>query len=1181
MSESIPPSPSPDPNIQPVAANQTPPVASAAAPPPAPRKRRRRWPWVVGALLVLLVLLVVLVPTLVSSGVGRSIVVSQVNSRINGHLEIKDWSLGWTGGISADGIVINDASNRQILQIAHFSTKLGLLKAIRGKYDIGETRIEGLDVLVSREADGSLNWSHLAKSDGGKMETKPAEPSAPQSKETRVPDVSGELIVSNARVTYEDATRQSQPVYLRNIQADVKIPDINQPITDSLSADAQLGTAPPGTLSAGGVIAAVANNVVLTTPKQLDQMIKLNGLELSAVSSLLGKDAPANLVGRTDGQVVVNLNNGGGTVGVDVKSNRFGASGGKLADAVLTTDALTFLTSLKIQLPPEGQSLANAKVQLGDGKSTGVQLQIANMNLVQGTGAAARPVLKNDTLTFDAGGGYSADSSGRDVRLTQLKLLDSQGTFSVQKAADSDVVAHLPQTGSPTAQGGIDVAADLKKLNDIAQAFSAPQVTAKDPNGYELQSGKLAGRISLAQATADQIAVTGDLGVTQITVGNATSAPLKDQTIKVALKATANHDLSVVEPQVDVTGDLFTLKVSDTRLNLASPPPGATASAAPASAVQKLQKATVALEVPSLPKVQALVRAFSPPAAAKPASGVAMRPGPAIAWAGQRVPRGAVPAKPAAAAPATQPAEVPADVTSGSLSATFKADTAGSDLHLLPNVVLTNLGIKKGDATYALSSINIASDATVISTGDQVQEFRVVKADVDLNDLLVNSKAYPEKKLHLGAVASMLPAAHVLDLKSVVFQTPTTNALAATIQGKITELGAAQKIDNVLTADLNYDAGELLKLVVPLLSPDLQKRLNDAKASGKYQKRFEVRGAYPAGQPFNKAVQQLAAGGDIQVDGFEGAGVSLQNLDLPITLTGGFARIIYPNKPTGQNLPKAAGFNGGTLNLGGTQVDLREETPTLSTVGNLKLLDNAGLNPIFASWSLGTILANPMFVEPDKATGYLSITVVNCDQLPLSSELTTSKEGTVTLNLSLTQLSLVSGLIKNIGAVTHSNADGFQGDIPTYRITVHQGIVDQDLTMTLGQKQRPLRMFGKVRLSDKELLPLTIDLPWKLFGIKGVPRGFEKFLPEGIQLPMTGKLDNPQVSFDFNAVVRNAGLQNPAAVIPGILGNRNEPPPTTSESGGGGGSTTQPAKEDPMKAIQDLINQATQKKKKK
>ncbi|HSU66755.1 MAG TPA: hypothetical protein VLJ39_07785, partial [Tepidisphaeraceae bacterium] len=192
--------PQPDPNSIPPAANPDPsaaPVQPAKQPEPVKAKKRRRWPWVILVLFLLLLLLVAMVPTIVSSGIGRSIIVSQVNQRINGRLEMKDLSLGWTGGIRADGIVIYDSSNRQILQLPHFETGLTLLNAARGNYAIGKTEIDGLDVLVSREADGSLNWSHIAKSETTSKAPEPAKPETNKAP-SKLPSVSGEVVVNNA-----------------------------------------------------------------------------------------------------------------------------------------------------------------------------------------------------------------------------------------------------------------------------------------------------------------------------------------------------------------------------------------------------------------------------------------------------------------------------------------------------------------------------------------------------------------------------------------------------------------------------------------------------------------------------------------------------------------------------------------------------------------------------------------------------------------------------------------------------------------------------------------------------------------------------------------------------------------------------------------------------------------------
>src|SRR5882724_11513562 len=80
-----------------------PPRTDAPTPPP---KRRwlRRTLYVVAGLVLVLLLLVLLIPTIASMGWVRSIVVGKVNDQLNGKLQIADWSIGWTGGIKADGL---------------------------------------------------------------------------------------------------------------------------------------------------------------------------------------------------------------------------------------------------------------------------------------------------------------------------------------------------------------------------------------------------------------------------------------------------------------------------------------------------------------------------------------------------------------------------------------------------------------------------------------------------------------------------------------------------------------------------------------------------------------------------------------------------------------------------------------------------------------------------------------------------------------------------------------------------------------------------------------------------------------------------------------------------------------------------------------------------------------------
>src|SRR5437660_10949416 len=91
-------------------------TSKSPAPPPTKKKHRgRRWAVVLGSVLVVLVLLAVLAPSLLSTGVGRSLGLKVVNGNLDGRLEVADWSLGWNSGITLDGVKLFDQQGGLIL----------------------------------------------------------------------------------------------------------------------------------------------------------------------------------------------------------------------------------------------------------------------------------------------------------------------------------------------------------------------------------------------------------------------------------------------------------------------------------------------------------------------------------------------------------------------------------------------------------------------------------------------------------------------------------------------------------------------------------------------------------------------------------------------------------------------------------------------------------------------------------------------------------------------------------------------------------------------------------------------------------------------------------------------------------------------------------------------------------
>src|SRR3954454_17305101 len=144
-----------------VAARQPAGSAKPPAPKPGRRKRRRRWPFVVLGLVLLLGLLVLLAPTLAGTAPGRSLIVGQVNQRINGRLELGELSLGWATPVRVGGLKLFDKSGVLILELPRLTTELSLMDAARGSLHFGKVTVEGLNALVRRDPQGNINFAQL------------------------------------------------------------------------------------------------------------------------------------------------------------------------------------------------------------------------------------------------------------------------------------------------------------------------------------------------------------------------------------------------------------------------------------------------------------------------------------------------------------------------------------------------------------------------------------------------------------------------------------------------------------------------------------------------------------------------------------------------------------------------------------------------------------------------------------------------------------------------------------------------------------------------------------------------------------------------------------------------------------------------------------------------------------
>lgn len=364
----------------------------------------------------------------------------------------------------------------------------------------------------------------------------------------------------------------------------------------------------------------------------------------------------------------------------------------------------------------------------------------------------------------------------------------------------------------------------------------------------------------------------------------------------------------------------------------------------------------------------------------------------------------------------------------------------------------------------------------------------------------------------------------------------STGALGVKLTGTINDLPLKRQIadDNKIVISLKYDLAKLWPIVKPMLSPSQQQTFADLTIGGQQERTFTVSGSYPADQPFNRAIVSLNAGGYLTVDSLSTQGITVNNLDVPFTLSQGILRTVYPDRPDGSNVAPPASCNGGTLDLGTITVDLRTD-PMLAYIsgstaaGPHYILKNVSINPALSKSVLSKVLNNPAFVGANNAQGLLSIAVMYADRLPLSDLFTQASpqnQGAAELQYSVTGLQLGSPLLAVFGnasvAAEINNAD----------VKLAAGRVTEDTTLMIDGN-KPLRFAGVVVLATKQFAPMTVYIPPALFA-KLIPPQSQQYIPDVVVVPLKGDMDHPQIDLS-QAIAQTVKQGAQKAIINGLL----------------------------------------------
>ncbi len=152
---------------------------------PKPR-RRGRFRRAVIVILLLLVVIVAAGPYIASTGPVKALIVSAINSRIHGTVQIDDLSLSWMGPCKVRGLGVTDTSGRKVLHVEQIIWEHGAWRGITGVENFGHVKVIKPKPTLIVGPDGKISLAEALK---------PRKPS-----EEPLPELFGQITVRDGSV---------------------------------------------------------------------------------------------------------------------------------------------------------------------------------------------------------------------------------------------------------------------------------------------------------------------------------------------------------------------------------------------------------------------------------------------------------------------------------------------------------------------------------------------------------------------------------------------------------------------------------------------------------------------------------------------------------------------------------------------------------------------------------------------------------------------------------------------------------------------------------------------------------------------------------------------------------------------------------------------------------------------
>lgn len=729
-----------------------------------------------------------------------------------------------------------------------------------------------------------------------------------------------------------------------------------------------------------------------------------------------------------------------------------------------------------------------------------------SMRSVQMTKATTQPsaqpvvVLNKQNMKVDIAGEVKT-AGGVGANLSTLSVTTDPPLFAVSKSGDQPLVVQMSDQGAlQDGKGTLALSADLKKLNDVAQAFGG-QVKAKSASAGEVTSGTLSANVALNHPAGQGTSIDLTGNVDNLSIATA-QKPITNEKITLALSAASPEDFSSVSvTKGNINSSFANVNIGPTTIQLTNK---ANPTTKP-STFDMLQKAAIDVNVPDLAKLYTVAQTFSPPstqpaATTQPVEPLDITSGSMsaklnVARNGNTttvnvtdtqisdlaLKRGAKSYKFAKPITLALAADLAAATTVDSLTVSqLSGDLGGVAMLSMPTkIAVTNLQSDKPSANGAIgltgSLANVTPLLAVVQGGDELPyrgDFAIaqniatkdnnvtLKGDITTKQFQVLDASDRSKVVFSEPVVSISNDL-VADLaqKNATINTlsvdmPESKAVGLKLTGAVKDWETKREIDssNPIKLQLAYDLAKIWPIVHPMLvTPGQEDQFKDLKIAGKYEKQFNVSGSFPAtSTPKDPAIKHLTAGGEFVLDLLNTSGADIQKLAIPIHLYDGKVAIEYADRPRGKNAAEDAVFNGGTLRLSGLTVDLTSDQPRLWSPKNQVLVNNASINQLLGD-TLGKYV-NPVFANNKRAQGLLAVTLQECRGLALGQDMKTEKSGDAKIVFSLTDMDIANplgpligkefaGALNVAGSLFGSDTDITAGQSDTFDGEIKNGVV--------------------------------------------------------------------------------------------------------------------------------------------